>query len=259
MEVEMERASRTRPATISEEEWRLRLQLAACYRLVDWFGWSDAIANHISLRLPGAEKAFLINPFGLHYCEVTASNLLKINTAGDKLDESIHPVNKAGFVIHSAIHEARDDAHCVLHTHTTAGMAVACKVGGLRNDNVYSFKLHGKVAYHDFEGVTTDREEQPRLVANLGDKKLLILRNHGLLAMGRTVSQAFYAYWTLQRACEVQVLADSMAGPTLAIPEAAFKAAPTRRTGGANYHAKNADLVFAALLRKARISFEEVV
>lgn len=258
MEPEIEKATRMCPAGMSAEEWRLRLELAACYRLVDWFGWTDLISNHISLRLPGEEKAFLINPFGLHYCEVTASNLVKINVAGEKLAESKYGVNRAGFVIHSAIHEAREDAHCVLHTHTSEGIAVASKVGGLRDDNLYSAILHGKIAYHDFEGVTTDLSERPRLVASLGNKNLLILRTHGLLAIGRTVSQTFHAYWTLQRACEVQVMTDSMAGATLPVPQSVFDAARERRTGRNNPRAKDGDVVFGAMLRKAGIRFEEL-
>ena len=258
MELELEQATRMRPAGIAAEEWRLRLELAACYRLVDWFGWTELISNHISLRLPGPEKAFLINPYGLHYCEVNASNLVKINLAGEKLDGSKYDVNKAGFVIHSAIHEARDDAHCVLHTHTSAGVAVACKAGGLRDDNLYSAILHGKIAYHDFEGVTTDMSEQPRLVASLGRKNLLILRTHGLLAIGRTVTQAFHAYWTLQRACELQVMTDSMAGPTLPVHQSVFDAARERRVGRNNPRAKDGDVVFGAMLRKAGIRFEEL-
>jgi len=262
-----DRALQLRPQAISAEEWALRLELAACYRLVDWYGWSETINNHISLRLPGEAKTFLINPYGLHYCEVTASNLVKIDIAGEKLDDSPHGVNRAGFVIHSAIHDARDDAHCILHTHTPEGVAVACKAGGLRNDNLYSSFLHNKVAYHDFEGVTTNLEEQPRLVASLGAKNFLILRNHGLLTAGRTVAQTFHAYWTLQRACEIQVMTDSMSGPTLPIAQSVFdrakergSARSTRAMGRtASGRSKGDDMVFGAMLRKAGIRFEDIV
>jgi hypothetical protein len=139
------------------------------------------IYNHITARVPGSERHYLINPYGLWYNEVTASNLVKVNLAGDIVDGSKFPINRAGFVIHSAIHGAREDAHCIIHTHSTAGSAVACKKEGLRYDNFYSAILHGHVAYHDFEGLTTDSSEQPRLVASLGASPILILRNHGLL------------------------------------------------------------------------------
>ncbi len=204
-------------------EWQSRVELAACYRIFAMLGWTEIIYNHITLRLPEAatagEKHFLINPFGLHYSEVTASNLVKINRRGDILDDSPYPINPAGFTVHAAIHEARPDAHCIMHTHTTAGMAVACTQGGLAQNNFYSAQLHNLVAYHDFEGITTDATEAPRLVGHLGDKPLLILRNHGLLALGPTVALAFVRLWTLQRACEVQVMQAAL-GPALPISNA---------------------------------------
>jgi len=259
MELELDQAMRLRPASIAAEEWKQRLELAALYRLVDWYGWSETISNHISLRVEGPETHFLINPYGLHYCEVTASNLVKIDLAGNRVDGSPHPINQAGFVIHSAIHEAREDAHCVLHTHTDAGLAVACKAGGLRNDNLYSAILNGKIAYHDFEGVATDVEERPRLVASLGRKNLLILRTHGLLAIGRSVAQTFHSYWTLQRACEIQVLTDSMAGATLPVPQSVFDAARERNRSRTFNRADGGNAAFGAMLRKAAIRFEELV
>jgi ribulose-5-phosphate 4-epimerase/fuculose-1-phosphate aldolase len=185
-------------------EWRLRLELAACYRVFDALGWTELIYNHITLRIPGPEPAFLINPFGLNYDEVTAHNLIKIGVDGAPLEDSDYPVNRAGFVIHSAVHAARDDAHCVMHTHTTAGMAVACRQDGLHFDDFYGAQLWGGVAYHDFEGITVHDDEGPRLVRSLGDKRILILRNHGLLVVGTDVFTAFRWMWTLQRACEVQ-------------------------------------------------------
>ena len=160
-----------RPADISAEEWALRLELAACYRLFAHLGWSEMIFNHITLRVPGAEPHFLINPYGLHYSEVTARNLVKIDLAGAVIGESAYPINPAGFVIHSAIHANRPDAHCIIHTHTTAGIAVACKKEGLAFDNFYSAQFWGRVAYHDFEGVTTDLAEQQRLVASLAQRR----------------------------------------------------------------------------------------
>jgi ribulose-5-phosphate 4-epimerase/fuculose-1-phosphate aldolase len=191
------------------DEQSARVQLAATYRVFDLLGWTEMIYNHITLRLPtsvsGQRKEFLINPFGLHYSEVTASNLVKINLKGEVLDGSTHPVNPAGFTVHAAIHDALPDAHCVMHTHTTTGLAVACTEGGLAQNNFYSAQLHNMVAYHDFEGITVHAEEAPRLLANMGDKPLLILRNHGLLAHGPTLALTFVRLWTLQRACDIQV------------------------------------------------------
>jgi ribulose-5-phosphate 4-epimerase/fuculose-1-phosphate aldolase len=199
-------------------EWEARVQLAACYRIFDMLGWTEMIFNHITLRLPGPERHFLINPFGLWYREVTASNLVKIDIDGNVIGGSEWPVNRAGFVIHSAIHAAREDAHCIMHTHTTAGMAIACQRDGLAPDNFYSALLHGHVAYHDFEGITVYDDEKPRLVRSLGDKSYLILRNHGLLVCGRTVPEAFLCLWTLQRACEVQHAAQATGRPLIALP-----------------------------------------
>jgi ribulose-5-phosphate 4-epimerase/fuculose-1-phosphate aldolase len=198
----------------SAAEWKLRVDLAACYRIFDHLGWIEMIFNHITVRVPGPERHFLINPFGLTYREVTASNLVKIDIDGRPVGASAYPVNPAGFVIHAAIHGARDDAHCVMHTHTTTGIAVACKTGGLSHDNFYGAQLTGRVAYHDFEGVTVHADEQPRLLASIGDKNLVILRHHGLLALGPTIERTFYDLWTLQRACDVQCMVDSLAGPS---------------------------------------------
>ncbi|KQT12515.1 class II aldolase/adducin family protein [Ramlibacter sp. Leaf400] len=204
------------------DEWQARVQLAACYRVFDLLGWTEMIYNHITVRLPdsvtGGEKQFLINPFGLHYSEVTAGNLLKIDVQGRKLDDNPWPVNPAGFTVHSAIHEGLPEAHCVMHTHTTAGLAVACTAAGLAQNNFYSAQLHGLVAYHDFEGITIHADEAPRLLKNIGDKPAVILRNHGLLSWGRTLPLAFVRLWTLQRACEVQV-AQAALGPALPVPE----------------------------------------
>jgi ribulose-5-phosphate 4-epimerase/fuculose-1-phosphate aldolase len=186
-------------------------------------GWTEMIYNHITVRLPGSvtggQKQFLINPFGLHYTEVTASNLLKIDLKGNKLDDNPWPVNPAGFTVHSAIHEGIADAHCVMHTHTTAGVAVACTQGGLAQNNFYSAQLHDMVAYHDFEGITIHADEAPRLLANMGTKPVVILRNHGLLSWGTTLPLAFVRLWTLQRACEIQ-MAQAAMGPAITLSEA---------------------------------------
>ena len=253
-----EKVLRLKPAGMSAKEWALRLELASCYRAVDWMGWTESIYNHITLRVPGAEPHYLINPYGLNYNEVTASNLVKINVAGDTMDGSKHPVNKAGFVIHGAIHAARKDAHCIMHTHTTAGMSVACKQGGLRHDNFYSAILYGQVATHDFEGLSTDVDERPRLVQSLGTKSILLLKNHGLLVVGAQVAEAFQTYWTLQRACEVQLASDSMHGGSIPIAQKVLDAIPAQvevfrsgpRPGGLHYD---------ALLRRAGIRYEDLV
>jgi ribulose-5-phosphate 4-epimerase/fuculose-1-phosphate aldolase len=201
-EIEMDIAEVVNPLA---DEHALRVQLAGTYRIFAMLGWTELIYNHITLRVPGPDTHFLINPFGLHYTEVTASNLVKIDLDGCVIGESEHRVNPAGFVVHAALHRALPDAHCVMHTHTTAGLAVACSEAGLENSNFYSAQLDGMVAYHDFEGITVRADEGPRLVANLGDKRLMILRNHGLLAIGTTIAQAFARLWTLNRACEIQL------------------------------------------------------
>jgi ribulose-5-phosphate 4-epimerase/fuculose-1-phosphate aldolase len=212
-------AERLCPQGMDAREWQLRVQLAACYRVFDRLGWTELIFNHITMRVPGTPLAYLINPFGLNYEEVTARNLVKIGHDGTPLEATPHHVNRAGFVIHSAVHAARADAHCVMHTHTTAGMAVACKAGGLEHDDFYGAELFGDVAYHAFEGITVHDDEGPRLVASLADKRVLILRNHGMLVCGANVFAAFRWMWTLQRACEVQVAADSLRGANLPLTD----------------------------------------
>lgn len=203
------------------DEWKARVELAACYRIFDMLGWTEMIYNHITVRLPdsvtGGERQFLINPFGLHYSEVTASNLLRIDLQGRKLDDSPWHVNPAGFTIHGAIHAHVPDAHCVMHTHTSTGMAVACTAAGLAQNNFYSAQLHDLVAYHDFEGITVHAEEAPRLLASMGTRPLLILRNHGLLAHGATLPLTFVRLWTLQRACDIQVMQAAL-GAAVPVP-----------------------------------------
>ena len=253
-----EKVMRLKPAGMTAEEWSVRLELAALYRAFDWLGWTELIYNHITAKVPGPEQHYLINPYGLWYNEVTASNLVKVNLAGKAVDGSTYPVNIAGFVIHSAIHEARGDAHCIIHTHSTAGSAVSCKKDGLRYDNFYSSILHGQVAYHDFEGVTTDTSEQARLVASLGAKPILILRNHGLLVTGGCIAQAFINYWTLQRACEIQAATDAMAGDNLPIPKQVLEDTP-RRVAAFRSGPRPGGDVFDALLRRAGIRYQDLV
>jgi ribulose-5-phosphate 4-epimerase/fuculose-1-phosphate aldolase len=183
---------------ISAEERALRVQLAAAYRIFALLGWTELIYNHITLRVPGPERHFLINPFGLHYSEVTASNLVKIDLEGRPVSPTRWPVNPAGFTVHAAIHAGIEGAHCVMHTHTTAGMAVACSQAGLSMSNFYSAQLHGKVAYHDFEGITVHSGEGPRLLKSIGSRPAVILRNHGLLAWGDSLPRSFAILWLLQ-------------------------------------------------------------
>jgi ribulose-5-phosphate 4-epimerase/fuculose-1-phosphate aldolase len=206
-----------RLAGVQREEWEARVLLAACYRVFDHLGWTELIYNHITLRIPGPERHLLINPFGLHYGEVRASNLVKIDLDGNILSDSPWPINPAGLAPHATIHRHVDAAHCVMHTHTTAGLAVACTREGLSMTNFYSAQLHDKVAYHDFEGITVNPEEGPRMLKALDGRPILILRNHGLLAWGETLPQAFAHLWTVQRACEIQVAASAL-GELIEIP-----------------------------------------
>lgn len=205
-----------RNSQMSESEWKARQELAACYRVFAMLGWDESIYNHITVKVPDEEDAFLINPYGLHFSEVKASNLVKIDIDGNKLDDNPYPVNLAGFVQHSVFHRHLPDAHCIAHTHTTAGMAVASLEGGLQPVNFYAANWIGQIAYHDFEGVTVRSEEGTRLIEHLGDKRAMLLRNHGILVMGRTVPEAFLKHWSLQRACEIQ-LATLQAGTPLTI------------------------------------------
>jgi len=249
---------RLKPEGMSGGEWQTRLELAALYRAFDWFGWTELIFNHITARVPGSDHHYLINPYGLWYSEVTATNLVKVDAKGDTIDDTKASVNKAGFVIHSAIHAAREDAHCIIHTHTTAGSAVACKKEGLRYDNFYSALLYGQVAYHDFEGVTTDVAEQPRLVKSLGAKPVLILRNHGLLVACPSIPLAFRTYWALQRACEIQAATDAMHGENLPVAQAVLDTNPARNAAVVD-GPRPGGLEFDALLRRAGIRYEDLV
>jgi ribulose-5-phosphate 4-epimerase/fuculose-1-phosphate aldolase len=206
-----------RNSQMSESEWKARQELAACYRVFAMLGWDEMIYNHITVKVPDEEDAFLINPFGLHFSEVKASNLVKIDIDGNKLDDNPYPVNLAGFVQHSVFHRNLPDAHCIMHTHTTAGMAVSSLEGGLQPTNFYAANWIGQLAYHDFEGVTVRPEEGERLLEHLGDKRAMLLKNHGILVMGRTLPEAFLKHWSLQRACEIQMATLAMGKP-LTIP-----------------------------------------
>lgn len=237
------------PSWCEPQEWAARVKLAATYRVFHMLGWTELIFNHITLRVPGPARHFLINPFGLAYDEVKASNLVKIDLDGRILSPGAYPVNPAGFVIHGAIHAHVDDAHCVMHTHTTAGLAVASMQGGLACTNFYSAQLHDMVAYHDFEGITVHDDERSRLLESLGDKRLLILRNHGLLAHGVSLAHAFALLWTLNRACEVQVVTDSMRGSPIPIAPAVAARATRDALQFSPRHGAGEN-VLAALIRR---------
>jgi ribulose-5-phosphate 4-epimerase/fuculose-1-phosphate aldolase len=247
-----------RPARCTPAEWQARVELAACYRVFAHRGWAEEIFNHISVRVPGPAPHFLINPFGLHYSEVIANNLVKIDIEGHAVGDTPYLVNRAGFVIHGAIHAARPDAHCVIHTHHSAGLAVACKEDGLTYDNFYAAFLYGRVAYHDFEGVAVFADEQPRLVASLGDKPCLILRNHGLLVAERSLQRAFYWMYVMHRACEIQVLSHSMAGANRPLTRAACELSASN-VEASDPQGTLYDKVLSAAVRNAGITLESLV
>lgn len=244
----MAQAPRTQGRLIpmTEAERQARVRLASCYRVFHYLGWTEAIFNHITLRVPGPEKVFLINPFGLHYSEVTASNLVAVDLEGCPVRPTQHPINLAGYVTHSAIHERLEAAHCVMHTHTTSGSAVACLQEGLSHDSFYGAQLHGRVAYHDFEGITVNVDERERMVADIGDKRVVILRNHGLLTWGETLEEAFMWLWLLQRACDIQIAAAPLGRMTRLSP----KVLAQTRLEAAGEQPKVCTEMFDALVRK---------
>lgn len=202
----------SRRERVSDEEWRLRVDLAAAYRLVALFGWDDLVFTHISVRLPGAGHRFLINPYGLMFEEMTASSLIRVDAQGRKLDDSPFDINPAGFVIHSAVHGARQDAGCVLHTHSLNGVAVSAQKGGVLPLSQQSIFVLSSLGYHAYEGVALRDDEKPRLVADLGERNFLMLRNHGLLTVGRSVPDAFLSMYLFETVCTIQVRA--LAGGT---------------------------------------------
>ncbi len=214
--------------TLEEAQWAARQRLAAAYRIVDHLGWTETIYGHLTLRVPGT-RHFLINPWGLRYDEVTASNLVEIDIDGNTIGPGNYPVNKAGFVIHSAVHAGREDVHCVFHTHTTAGMAVAAQQDGLLPISIMATGYYGRVAYHDYEGPSLNLGERERLVASIGAHKTLILRNHGLLTAAGSVEEAFILMFRLQRACEIQVAAQA-GGGALTLPSTEVCEASARLT-----------------------------
>jgi len=233
---------------VSTEEWQTRVDLAAAYRLVALFGWDDLIFTHLSARVPGPENHFLINPFGMLFEEVTASSLVKLNLDGQIVMEGPYGINPAGFTIHSAVHAAREDAHCVMHTHTPYGVAVSAQKQGLLPISQQALFPLSSLGYHDYEGLALNEEEKPRLVADLGHRSYLILRNHGLLTVGRTVADAFLAMYILERSCRVQILAQSGNAELMQVPDSILEGIvaqseiATRGSGG--------QLAWPGLLRK---------
>jgi ribulose-5-phosphate 4-epimerase/fuculose-1-phosphate aldolase len=211
-----------KPSTIRDhipaEEWQARVDLAAAYRLVALYGWDDLIFTHISSRVPGPEHHFLLNPYGMMFDEVTASSLVKVDLEGNKVVDSPYFINPAGFTIHSAVHAARADALCVMHLHTDYGIAVSAQKNGLLPLSQQAMFALSSLAYHDYEGLALDENEKPRLVADFGDKKFMILRNHGLLTVGRTAAEGFLGMFLLERACKIQILAQSGGGELSPIP-----------------------------------------
>jgi ribulose-5-phosphate 4-epimerase/fuculose-1-phosphate aldolase len=233
---------------VSAEEWQLRVELAAAYRLVAQFGWDDLIFTHISARVPGEQHHFLINPYGMLFEEITASSLVKIDLSGNVVLPSPYQINPAGFTIHSAIHAAREDAHCVMHTHSLNGVAVSAQKNGVLPLSQQSIFVLASLAYHDYEGVALNEEEKPRLVRDLGTKHYLMLRNHGLLTVARSVADAFLFMYLFEATCTIQVRAQAGGGELVSIPRPIIDGATqqaervTRGAGGT--------LAWPALLRK---------
>jgi ribulose-5-phosphate 4-epimerase/fuculose-1-phosphate aldolase len=235
---------------VSPAEWEARIDLAAAYRLVALHKWDDLVFTHITLRLPDAEDQFLINPYGLFFDEITASSLVKIDLQGRKVQDSPFEVNPAGFVIHSAIHAARHDARCVMHTHTLNGVAVSAQRAGLLPISQHSMFTLASLGYHDFEGPALNDDEKPRLVADLGDKSSLILRNHGLLTVGETVADAFVAMYYLEASCAIQVRAQAGGGELTHVSKEVLDASYATMQGGGAPRRSAAQLVWPGLLRR---------
>ncbi|WP_340150445.1 class II aldolase/adducin family protein [uncultured Sneathiella sp.] len=231
----------------SEAEWQIRVDLAAAYRLVALYGWDDLIFTHISARLPGQDNHFLINPYGMMFDEITASSLVKVDMNGEIVGESDYKVNPAGFTIHSAVHEVRHDAACVIHLHTAAGTAVATQEEGLMPLNQTALVIREQLAYHEYEGIALNHDERPRLQKDLGNKKLMLLWNHGTLALGETVADAFLGMYFLERACEMQV-ASLAGGKKLHYPSDAVKKVTAGQ--GENGLTAVSGMAWKALLRK---------
>jgi ribulose-5-phosphate 4-epimerase/fuculose-1-phosphate aldolase len=234
---------------VSDEEWALRVDLAAAYRIVAHYGWDDLIFTHLSVRIPGPEHHFLLNPYNLMFEEVTASALIKVDVNGNPVEPTPFITNPAGFTIHSAVHMAREDAHAVMHLHTPHGQAVSAHGEGLLPLTQAAMLVREDLAYHDYEGVAVDLDERGRIVAHLGSKNLMILRNHGTMAVGESVGEAFIRLYTLERACHAQVLALSAGGDVNNPPQGAPEVAAQQGAIGLKLAAKL--LAWPALMRKA--------
>ncbi len=235
---------------VSPEEWAVRVDLAACYRLVAHYGWEDLVFTHLTARVPSTEDQFLINPYGMFFDEITASSLVKIDVHGNTIQDSPYPVNPAGFVIHSAIHAARHDAKCVLHTHTLNGVAVSAQRAGLLPISQHSISVLASLGYHDFEGPALRDDEKPRLVADLGDRTSLILRNHGLLTVGETVADAFVAMYYLETSCAIQVRAQSGGGELIPVPKDIIETTYAQVMTAGRSRGSRSMLVWPGLLRR---------
>lgn len=236
--------------TVSPEEWAVRVDLAACYRLVAHYGWEDLVFTHISARVPGADEQFLINPYGVFFDEITASSLVKVDLQGRTVGTSAFPVNPAGIVIHSAILAARGDVQCVLHTHTLNGVAVSAQRAGLLPISQQAVFALPSLGYHDFEGPALHDDEKPRLVADLGDRISLILRNHGLLTVGETIADAFLATYNLETSCAIQVRAQSGGGELIPVSKEIIAAASAEIARAARPRGGRGALVWPGLLRR---------
>ena len=233
---------------VTAEEWEVRVNLAACYRLIAMYGWDDLIFTHISARVPGPDDHFLINAYGLMFEEMTASTLVKVDLDGQIVLDSPYPINPAGFTIHSAVHAARPDAGCVLHTHTRAGVAVSAQADGLLPLSQISLLPCASLAYHDYEGIALNEDEKPRLVADLGDCKFLILRNHGLLTVGESIPEAFLYMYALETACQTQIAAQSGGNELVHVPDAIVQG--IRAQVDLVLKGSGAELAWPGLLRK---------
>ena len=233
---------------VTAEEWEVRVNLAACYRLIAMYGWDDLIFTHVSARVPGPDDHFLINAYGLMFEEMTASTLVKVDLDGQIVLDSPYPINPAGFTIHSAVHAARPDAGCVLHTHTRAGVAVSAQADGLLPLSQISLLPCASLAYHDYEGIALNEDEKPRLVADLGDCRFLILRNHGLLTVGESIPEAFLYMYALETACQTQIAAQSGGGELIHVPEAIVQG--IRAQVDLVLKGSGAELAWPGLLRK---------
>jgi ribulose-5-phosphate 4-epimerase/fuculose-1-phosphate aldolase len=237
---------------VSAEEWAMRVDLAACYRLVEMFGWSDLLGTHISARVPGEEDAFLINPYGLLFEEITASSLVKVDEEGNILSPTEYSINPAGFVIHGAVHMARPEVACALHTHTQAGTSIATQKDGLLPLTQHALAVIAHTSYHGYEGIATDMNERERLVRDLGDNNILILRNHGLLTVGRTVAEAFVWMYRAERACRMQLGIQQAGVEVIEVPKDVQETtiARNRLANSPEGHRPIGVLEWPALLRK---------